>query len=166
MSRPRLFLTETMRPAFESALAKAGIKGFRFHDLRHTAASHLIMRGASLRDVQEILGHADLKMTQRYAHLSPAHLRGAVERLEGLTGITHVRHPEPVEARLMFIMGLLLLGLAAIAWFFPRALAYPLVFILLWISIVLLYKAYRLRTERNAPAVDRERVADAPQAHD
>ena len=43
------------------------------------------MRGASLKDVQEILGHGDLKMTQRYAHLSPAHLRGAVERLEGLT---------------------------------------------------------------------------------
>ena len=43
------------------------------------------MRGASLKDVQEILGHADLRMTNRYAHLSPAHLRGAVERLEGLT---------------------------------------------------------------------------------
>ena len=43
------------------------------------------MRGASLKDVQEVLGHKDLKMTLRYAHLSPAHLRGAVERLEGLT---------------------------------------------------------------------------------
>jgi site-specific recombinase XerD len=43
------------------------------------------MRGASLKDVQEILGHSDMKMTQRYAHLSPAHLRAAVERLEGLT---------------------------------------------------------------------------------
>lgn len=43
------------------------------------------MRGATLKDVQEILGHSDLKMTQRYAHLSPAHLRAAVERLEGLT---------------------------------------------------------------------------------
>lgn len=74
-----------IRRAFETALTKAGIKGFRFHDLRHTAASHLVMRGASLKDVQEILGHSDLKMTQRYAHLSPAHLRAAVERLEGLT---------------------------------------------------------------------------------
>jgi hypothetical protein len=43
------------------------------------------MRGASLKDVQEILGHADLRMTNQCAHLSPAHLRGAVERLEGLT---------------------------------------------------------------------------------
>jgi Phage integrase family len=42
------------------------------------------MQGASLKAVQEILGHADLKMTQRYAHLSPAHLRAAVDRLGGL----------------------------------------------------------------------------------
>jgi hypothetical protein len=37
-----------------------------------------------MKDVQEVLGHKDFKMTLRYAHLSPAHLRGAVERLEGL----------------------------------------------------------------------------------
>jgi integrase len=73
-----------IRSAFAKALERAGIKGFRFHDLRHTAASHLVMRGASLKDVQELLGHSDLKMTQRYAHLSPAHLRGAVDRLDGL----------------------------------------------------------------------------------
>jgi len=73
-----------IRTAFELALKRAGIAGCRFHDLRHTAASHLVMRGASLQDVKEVLGHADLRMTLRYAHLSPAHLRGAVERLEGL----------------------------------------------------------------------------------
>jgi integrase len=87
-----------IRRAFEGALAKAGIKDFRFHDLRHTAASHLVMRGATLRDVQEILGHADLKMTQRYAHLSPAHLRGAVERLEGLTHARVHVAPESVPS--------------------------------------------------------------------
>jgi integrase len=74
-----------IRRAFESAVTTAGLTGFRFHDLRHTAASHLVMSGASLQEVKELLGHADLSMTLRYAHLSPAHLRGAVERLEGLT---------------------------------------------------------------------------------
>lgn len=79
---------------------------------------------------------------------------------------TNRRVLEPVEARLMFLMGLLLLGLAAIAWFFPGALAYPLVVLLLWISVVLVYKAYKLKTQQKEPAVDRERVAGAPQAHD
>ena len=61
-----------IRRAFTTALERAEITGFRFHDLRHTAASHMVMRGASLKDVQEILGHADYKMTIRYSHLSPA----------------------------------------------------------------------------------------------
>ena len=75
-----------IRTAFALALERAKIPaGFRFHDLRHTCASWMVMRGASLKDVQEILGHADYKMTQRYAHLSPAHLLAAVERLDGLT---------------------------------------------------------------------------------
>jgi integrase len=73
-----------MRTAFETALRRAGITAFRFHDLRHTATSHLVMRGATLPEVKEILGHSDLRMTLRYAHLSPAHLRAAVNRLEGL----------------------------------------------------------------------------------
>lgn len=74
-----------IRTAFEGAVTRAGLKDFRFHDLRHTAASHMVMRGASLADVKEVLGHSDLKMTLRYAHLSPAHLRRAVDRLDGLT---------------------------------------------------------------------------------
>ena len=74
-----------IRTAFANALERAGIKDFRFHDLRHTAASHLIMRGRSLKEVQEVLGHADIKMTMRYLHLSPSHLRAAVDALDGLT---------------------------------------------------------------------------------
>ena len=74
-----------IRTAFETAVKRAGLTNFRFHDLRHTAASHLVMRGATLKEVQEILGHKTFSMTLRYAHLSPAHLRGAVDRLDGLT---------------------------------------------------------------------------------
>ena len=74
-----------IRTAFEKAVERAGLADFRFHDLRHTAASHLAMRGRSLREIQEVLGHKSFSMTLRYAHLSPAHLRTAVESLDGLT---------------------------------------------------------------------------------
>jgi hypothetical protein len=74
-----------VRTAFASACKKAGIERFRFRDLRPMGASHSVMRGASLNDVRELLGHSDLKMTQRYAHLSPAHFRRAVGLLDGLT---------------------------------------------------------------------------------
>jgi integrase len=67
------------------ALKRAQISGFRSHDLRHTFASHFVMREGSLTDLQEILGHADYKMTLRYAHLSPKHLQRTMERMEGLT---------------------------------------------------------------------------------
>jgi integrase-like protein len=77
------------------AIAAAGIayhlraiSGVLFVLLRHTAESWMVMRGAGVRDVLEILGHADYKMTQRYAHLSPAHLRVAVGRRDGLTAGT------------------------------------------------------------------------------
>jgi hypothetical protein len=59
----------------------AGITDLRFHDLRHTAASRLVMAGVDLYTVKEILGHKTLVMTQRYSHLSPEHQRQAVERL-------------------------------------------------------------------------------------
>lgn len=56
---------------FNKAVKKAGIGDFRWHDLRHTFASRLVMKGANLRDVSELLGHASIQMTMRYAHLSP-----------------------------------------------------------------------------------------------
>jgi hypothetical protein len=59
----------------------AKITDLRFHDLRHTAASRLVMSGVDLYTVKEILGDKTLVMTQRYSHLSPAHQRQAVERL-------------------------------------------------------------------------------------
>lgn len=59
----------------------AGLADLRFHDLRHTFASRLVMAGVDLVTVKELMGHKTLAMTLRYAHLSPSHQRQAVERL-------------------------------------------------------------------------------------
>src|SRR5262245_53923378 len=70
-----------IRSAWEVARTNAGIENFRFHDLRHTAASYLAMSGASLAEIAEILGHKTLQMVQRYAHLSEAHTAAVVGRM-------------------------------------------------------------------------------------
>jgi integrase len=72
----------SVRTAFESAVVNAGLQDFHFHDLRHTAASWLILRGRHLKEIQELLGHATLAMTMKYAHLSPDRLREAVASLD------------------------------------------------------------------------------------
>ena len=56
----------------------------RFHDLRHTFASWAMQEGATLPELQKLLGHATLAMTMRYAHLAPKHLRSAVSRLDNV----------------------------------------------------------------------------------
>ncbi|MHB8232054.1 MAG: site-specific integrase [bacterium] len=71
-----------LKGTFGRALAKSHITDFRFHDLRHTFASRLVMKGIDLTTVKELLGHKDVKMTLRYAHLAPAHIRKAVEILD------------------------------------------------------------------------------------
>lgn len=64
---------------FQRAQKKAGLTNrYRFHDLRHTFASHFVMNGGSLYDLQKLLGHARFEETQRYAHLTPEHLAKAV----------------------------------------------------------------------------------------
>ena len=70
-----------VRFAWFEALKRLGITDFRFHDLRHTAASHMVMSGVDLNTVREILGHKSLSMTLRYAHLSQSHKQRAVEAL-------------------------------------------------------------------------------------
>ena len=74
-----------IKVGFNAACKRAGITDCRPHDMRHTFASHAIMNGASLKEVQEILGHTTLTMTLRYAHLSPDQTRRAVNAVNGLT---------------------------------------------------------------------------------
>ncbi|WP_142910928.1 tyrosine-type recombinase/integrase, partial [Klebsiella pneumoniae] len=67
--------------AFKSALTRAAIelpKGQRTHVLRHTFASHFMMRGGNILVLQQILGHSTIMMTMRYAHFAPNHLDAAI----------------------------------------------------------------------------------------
>ena len=73
-----------IKTGFHTALRKAGIGDFRFHDLRHTFASQLVMAGIDLTSIKELLGHKSLTMTMRYAHLAPGHKRKAVNTLDRL----------------------------------------------------------------------------------
>jgi integrase len=70
-----------LRTWFERARDKAGIEDFRFHDIRHTFASRLVMAGVDIRTVQELLGHKSIVMTMRYAHLAQDHRQSAVEKM-------------------------------------------------------------------------------------
>jgi integrase len=73
-------------PAYDASLLRAKILDVdvNFYTLRHTFASHYVMRGGSLVQLQAILGHVSIRMTQVYTHLAPDHLCGATAILEGL----------------------------------------------------------------------------------
>jgi len=71
-----------IKRSWEGVLKAAKIENFRWHDLRHDFASQLVMKGVDLNTVRELLGHADMKMTQRYAHLAPESKLRAVELLD------------------------------------------------------------------------------------
>jgi integrase len=74
------------------ACKKAGLRPIQWHVLRHTFASHLVMRGAPIKAVQELMGHSTIEMTMRYAHLSPDARRDAVMLLDRRTAGAHREH--------------------------------------------------------------------------
>jgi len=80
-SKGVLFNVRDVKKAWGALMIDAKIEGFNFHDLRHSFASRLAVAGVDLNTVRELLGHADMKMTLRYAHLSPEHKAAAVELL-------------------------------------------------------------------------------------
>lgn len=67
---------------FKRSAIQAGVRTVRFHDLRHTFASHFVMGGGNVYDLQKILGHSSVQVTEIYAHLAPEHLKGKTEVLK------------------------------------------------------------------------------------
>jgi integrase len=79
------------RKAWKSTLRRSGIEDFRWHDLRHTAASWMVQAGVPLDVVQKVLGHSDISTTMRYAHREDSAVRAAVD-----AAAAHMRHIPPV----------------------------------------------------------------------
>lgn len=69
-----------IRKAFQKAIQLVNIKDFKFHDLRHTAASHMAMNGATQVELMEVLGHRSPTMTRRYAHFSKEHIARILQK--------------------------------------------------------------------------------------
>jgi integrase len=88
---------ENGRHWFDDAVGEAGVQNFRWHDLRHTFASRLRMKGAPLEDIADLLGHKSLTMTRRYAHLGPNKLHRVVSLL-GATATTTATRENWLEA--------------------------------------------------------------------
>ena len=88
-----------IRASFNRAKKETALDGLTFHDLRHVFASRLRRLGASLGDIAEALGHKGVKMTLRYAHLSPDYMKGVVQRLDQTATKTATHLPFPVSAQ-------------------------------------------------------------------
>ena len=88
---------------FAKLVKQAGIKDFRFHDLRHTFASRLVMAGVNLKTIQELLGHKDYKMSLRYSHLSPEIKKQAVKILDKDKNMAKIWQKDQVEENEKFV---------------------------------------------------------------
>lgn len=80
--------------AFSRCAKRANLKGFRLHDCRHDFCSWLTMRGVPMRAVQQLAGHADMRMTQRYSHLAEKVLVEAVQVLPALPSVPNMERAE------------------------------------------------------------------------
>ena len=78
-----------VKTAWAGVVHGAQLVNFRLHDRRHDFASTLVMAGVPLNTVRELLGHANLSTTLRYAHLAPDHKAEAVNRLHRPDAISH-----------------------------------------------------------------------------
>lgn len=87
-------LTQAMR----RTTRRVGLQGVTFHTLRHTFASHAVMAGVDLYTLTKILGHRDLSMVQRYAHLAPAHLQAAAAQAARVIFAEDMPHQVPQTA--------------------------------------------------------------------
>lgn len=86
-----------VKTSFKSACRRANIKGLRFHDLRHTAASRMIQAGVDLVTVSKILGHSSIQMTMRYVHSTTELMKQAVEKLAEIYEQTRQKVDTPTE---------------------------------------------------------------------
>ncbi|GAN34857.1 MAG: site-specific integrase [Candidatus Brocadia sp. AMX2] len=85
-----------LRRAFNIAIEKAGLRDFHFHDLRHTFATRLAQKGIDIYKISKLLGHHDIRMTQRYSHHCPDSLRDGVQILEADYNLTTLEEKREV----------------------------------------------------------------------
>ena len=78
----RVWADQSIRTAWETAVGRAKLDDWHFHDCRHHFASWFMMRGGNLLALSRILGHATVSMTEKHAHLAPDHLRAEIARTE------------------------------------------------------------------------------------
>jgi len=83
---------------FRRLIRRMRLSGVSFHTLRHTFASHAVMAGVDLYTLAKILGHKDIKMVQRYAHLAPVHLQAATDQAARAIFATDVSQQVPHTA--------------------------------------------------------------------